>query len=311
MGELQLKYIHNMLIPRILTTVALLATLFVLVMLQDAIYFAVFMSLAAAITLFEWVRIALGGQKKGAALAVAIVFFLLCVRVYPIVFQGKDSLLAVLTDFTLLQQHPTLSIAFSMVVACTFFVAFVWVFIVPFVLYRADTSRPQNRLYHIVFALLSTLTTWFSVIACYLLFGAWFLVSFLMIIWCADIFAYVGGKYVGGKKLVPAISPGKTQSGAIIGLLAVVVWMLVSAQIEHSFASLLLARIGVFWLIAVGMLMGLLSIGGDLYESLLKRRAQVKDASALLPGHGGVWDRLDSVVAVSPIAMVFVFLLYI
>lgn len=135
--------------------------------------------------------------------------------------------------------------------------------------------------------------------------SAVFLVSVMAIVWVADIGAYFAGKAFGRRKLAPEISPGKTWEGVAGGWLAVLMLAGVSTRLpllKDSFATLLQAQYG--WLLWV-LLMSLLvaaSVVGDLFESLMKRRAGRKDSSALLPGHGGVLDRIDSLVPVMPLA---------
>ena len=124
----------------------------------------------------------------------------------------------------------------------------------------------------------------------------------MIVIWVADIAAYFAGRTFGRRKLVPSISPGKTLEGALAGVVGVVVWLVVSAHWPQTFATELLAQWSWAGLILAAVVLALFSIAGDLYESLLKRRAGVKDSSQLLPGHGGVYDRIDAVVAVVPLA---------
>ncbi|MDY3330803.1 MAG: phosphatidate cytidylyltransferase [Pelistega sp.] len=302
-----------MLIPRIITAVVLLAILAVLVSLSNPLYFAVFISAASALTVFEWLRISLNSSSKsliaGVVAAVSFVAFIAC---YYLLLPGEgDNILIALSKPTVFQANPWSTVVFSTLIMLQFFVSFVWIFIVPMVLYQAKTQVTENSILHSLLAVFAAFTTWFTILISYVFLGAWFLLSFLIIIWCADIFAYFGGKHFGGAKLAPAISPGKTRSGAICGVISVAIWMIVSAFIEGSFSALLVKHIGLVGSVAVGVVMAVVSVFGDLYESLLKRRANVKDSSQLLPGHGGFWDRLDSVVAVSPIAMCFIFLLYI
>lgn len=302
-----------MLIPRIITAVVLLAILAVLVSLSNPVYFTWFISVASALTVFEWLRISLNGSSKNTVAAfVAAVCFAAFIGCYYLLMPGEgDNIIVALSKPTVFQANPWATVVFSILIMLQFFVSFVWLFIVPMVLYQAKTQVTENSILHSVLAVFAAFTTWFTVLISYVFLGAWFLLSFLIIIWCADIFAYFGGKFFGGAKLAPAISPGKTRSGAICGLISVAIWMVASAFIEGSFSALLVKHIGLVGSVAVGIVMAMVSVCGDLYESLLKRRANVKDSSQLLPGHGGFWDRLDSVVAVSPIAMCFVFLLYI
>ena len=132
------------------------------------------------------------------------------------------------------------------------------------------------------------------------------LLSLLLLIWIADVLAYFGGRRFGKHKLAPSISPGKTREGALFGLAGVLIWMLATAFYEGSYAFWLLQALGWAGLILGSLLLGVLAIMGDLFESFLKRQANVKDSSRLLPGHGGVYDRVDAVVAVVPVAYLLV-----
>ena len=121
------------------------------------------------------------------------------------------------------------------------------------------------------------------------------LLIFFFIIWSADTGAYLAGRTWGKNKLAPAISPGKTIEGLIGGVIgAQIIAVLVGILVwELSLSKLLL------WLLAVA-LVTLFSVAGDLFESIYKRRAGVKDSGKLLPGHGGVLDRIDSACAALP-----------
>jgi phosphatidate cytidylyltransferase len=136
--------------------------------------------------------------------------------------------------------------------------------------------------------------------------GLTFMVSILAIVWVADIGAYFCGRAFGRHKLAAAISPGKTIEGAIGGL--VLVWLVaLLATLWPAFANTFFARLLNAWplWLALSALTALvaLSIVVDLLESHLKRQAGVKDSSRLLPGHGGVLDRIDAVLPVIPAAL--------
>ena len=143
------------------------------------------------------------------------------------------------------------------------------------------------------------------------LMGLEFLLSVLLLVWVADIAAYAGGRTLGRRKLAPSISPGKSWEGAISGFVGVFVlaaaWLWSDAQ-GASGATSLYARLWTFGpRLAVASLafMVCMSVVGDLVESLVKRSAGVKDSSGLLPGHGGVLDRVDALLPVLPLAMMF------
>lgn len=126
-------------------------------------------------------------------------------------------------------------------------------------------------------------------------YGAWFILILLILIWVADSAAYFSGKYLGKHKLAVHVSPGKTWEGVAGAMLATVI----SAFVAGYFLQLSIELIFGFTLIAV--LSVAISIVGDLLESLYKRRAGIKDSSQLLPGHGGIMDRIDSLVAAAPV----------
>lgn len=133
-----------------------------------------------------------------------------------------------------------------------------------------------------------------------------YLLSVMAIVWIADIGAYFAGKALGKHKLAPSISPGKSWEGAIGGWLAVLV--LTGLSIAHpsladTFAPQVFAHWGVPGFVGVMTLMVAASVVGDLFESQLKRRAGMKDSSNLLPGHGGVLDRIDALIPTLPLAV--------
>ena len=146
--------------------------------------------------------------------------------------------------------------------------------------------------------------------------GVNFLLSILVLVWVADIFAYFAGRAFGGRfspgKLAPSISPGKSWEGVWGGMAGVVilafVWVWADRSLDAGVASFYtrLARHGGFLLLIAVLFMAAMSVVGDLVESLIKRSAGVKDSSGLLPGHGGVLDRVDALLPTLPLAMMLV-----
>src|SRR5205085_6972645 len=145
--------------------------------------------------------------------------------------------------------------------------------------------------------------------------GVNFLLSILVLVWVADIFAYFAGRAFGGKftqrKLAPVISPKKSWEGAWGGLAGVVVlaiaWVIADRAANAGVPSLYSRLASMNWLVVVlaALFLGAMSIVGDLTESLVKRSAGIKDSSQLLPGHGGVLDRVDALLPTLPLAMMF------
>lgn len=141
--------------------------------------------------------------------------------------------------------------------------------------------------------------------------GINFLLSVLCLVWAADIGAYAAGRAFGRHKLAPTISPGKSWEGVAGGVVSVLVlaalWVLaIDLQLPVDSASLytrLVAQLGWPGLLPLALLLAAFSVVGDLFESLVKRAAGAKDSSRLLPGHGGVLDRVDALLPVLPLAM--------
>ncbi|MBI5886319.1 MAG: phosphatidate cytidylyltransferase [Deltaproteobacteria bacterium] len=131
--------------------------------------------------------------------------------------------------------------------------------------------------------------------------GRWWILFILVVVWANDTFAYVVGKTLGRHKLAPRISPGKTIEGAAGGLVAGVAAALICNGAMGLGAGMLLIA-------AIAIKVGVLGIIGDLAESLLKRGAGVKDSGSLIPGHGGVLDRIDSLIF--PVPVLFYILVY-
>ncbi len=131
--------------------------------------------------------------------------------------------------------------------------------------------------------------------------GAWLLMSIFVSIWICDSAAYFIGKAIGKHKLFERISPKKTWEGAISGLIFAVISFWGASEI-------MLKDFPDIYAIVIGLIVGVIGQIGDLSESMLKRDAQIKDSSDLLPGHGGVLDRFDSILFVIPIVFIYLFL---
>lgn len=138
--------------------------------------------------------------------------------------------------------------------------------------------------------------------------GVQFLLSVLLLVWVADIFAYFAGRAFGGRfsqgKLAPSISPGKSWEGVWGGMAGVVLlsltWVFLGGETLYSG---LVQRHGIAVMLLAVVFLAAMSVVGDLVESLIKRSAGVKDSSGLLPGHGGVLDRVDALLPTLPLAM--------
>ena len=133
-------------------------------------------------------------------------------------------------------------------------------------------------------------------------YGGGMLLYLFSLVWIADIGAYFSGRKFGKHKLAPTISPGKTWEGLVGGLLANLVWIVSIYQLSSGWG------LGLLQFLLISLAASLISVVGDLFESILKREAGVKDSGKLLPGHGGVLDRVDSVIAAAPIFVAGMFI---
>ncbi|MFW8564682.1 phosphatidate cytidylyltransferase [Orrella sp. 11846] len=278
-----------MLKQRVLTAIILLIILTGVLSNDWRLAWPLFLAILSGLAVWEWWRLAWPTPKL---LPVAVGFLTFCGLLYQALQWDQ---LGGLNESVL----STSSAWFQWAI---WFAVFVWIVIVPVYLARGRAEQRADLRWWAWFAPIALYATWGPLAIWHAQGGVWLLLSVLILVWIADIFAYFGGKRWGRNKLAVHISPGKTREGAYTGLTGVVLWMIVSSQIDGSYAQILLHLYGWIALIPVALLLGVISISGDLFESLLKRKAQVKDSSALLPGHGGVYDRIDAVIAVVPVA---------
>jgi phosphatidate cytidylyltransferase len=176
-----------------------------------------------------------------------------------------------------------------------FITALFWLLIMPF--WLAKKWRLNKFVMAILgFMLLASL--WLALI-CAKGADPWLLLCLLATIWIADSAAYFAGKNFGKHKLAPNISPGKTWEGVLGAMVAVTIF---GAILYSGFDVKTLAIFPALWLIAG------FGVIGDLFESMLKRQAAIKDSGNLLPGHGGILDRIDGIIPSLPIAILMIYL---
>ena len=170
--------------------------------------------------------------------------------------------------------------------------------------YPASARFCENPM-RILFGLLALVPAWYAMLAVRGNEGGLaFLLMLLLLVWGADIGAYVAGKSFGRNKLLPAVSPGKTREGLWGGLVTcVLIGLAFSLWLELPFVATV-------QLTVLALLTGLASVLGDLLESMLKRERGIKDSGRLLPGHGGVLDRIDSLTAAAPVFAVGLMLIW-
>lgn len=276
-----------MLKQRIITALLLLAVLLPAVFHPAAEVFALVAILLISAGAWEWARMNQYGQ--GSALVAGVVCALMCFMSWYL-----GLLYAPLSTLWVVGGSA-------------------WVALGTWLLYRGVgvwSGVPQ--VLRLGGGVLALWVAWIAVVQARIM-GINFLFSVLVLVWVADIFAYFAGRSLGGRffkrKLAPSISPGKTWEGAIGGMLGVVTCAFLWRSLDHSSSmngASLYTRLGdvhVSFMVLAVLFLAAMSVVGDLVESLFKRSAGVKDSSGLLPGHGGVLDRVDALLPILPLAM--------
>jgi phosphatidate cytidylyltransferase len=184
-----------------------------------------------------------------------------------------------------------------------------WVLVAGWLIrHGVDRWATISRAVRLVLGVMALWLTWVAMYQAKVM-GVNFLLSVLFLVWMADIAAYFAGRAFGRRKLAPAISPGKSWEGVWGGMVGVLlmacIWIWVDVQYAVDSPSLFtrLYLRGAPFLILATLFLTLMSVAGDLVESLVKRSAGMKDSSHLLPGHGGVLDRVDALLPALPLAL--------
>ena len=264
-----------MLKTRVITALMILTGLLIAVFFASTEVWALITLGIALLGVAEWSNlIRLGKRQRDVMLAIALLTGLL------IAYMHKT----ILAEFQSVTMFGFLAIA-----------SLFWIVIAPVCLIKRKV--PNNRFIVSVLGLLLILATWIGLVGLHAMHPV-LLLGVIATVSIADSAAYFAGKKFGRNKLAPAISPGKTWEGVIGALVAVTVYGAALCYYKHL--SL--------WLIAFLWLLVILSIIGDLFESLLKRKADLKDSGQLLPGHGGILDRIDGLMPTLPITLFFIYL---
>lgn len=174
-----------------------------------------------------------------------------------------------------------------------------WCLIIPVIL----IWQPKNisKIAICGLAIIIFVPAFYSMVVLQGLFGSMQLISLLAIAWFADTGAYFVGRKFGKHKLAPKISPSKTIEGAIGGMVFVIIYLLILKVLNIT-----VYLPTYFTVFKFAILLTIVSIMGDLIESLFKRVANVKDSGSILPGHGGIYDRIDSLIAVIAVSFAMI-----
>ena len=272
-----------MLKQRVITAVLLLAVFLPALFHSDARWLAYAGLVVVTFAAWEW------GSLNNLTSIQAIVFsalcFSLCTLLWMLGFQPNDVLLT------------------WILVGCF------WIFLLSYFLRTGTAGWLSMRIFfRNVIGIFALTATWFSLFQSKSISTS-YLFSVLLLVCTADISAYFVGKKWGKHKLAPTISPGKSVEGllgALVGVIVLALAWLVTQNYFSAISNNIFAKLythGIFALIGGVMLLTLVSAAGDLFESLIKRAAGMKDSSRLLPGHGGVLDRLDAMLPTLPLAL--------
>ena len=270
-----------MLLTRVLTALAILPVVLGMLFFAPPAWWGLFMLVIALLACWEWSRMcgltsAGQGLYLAASGAIGAFLWLLYLSLVP----GNFAAMA-LTCF---------------IVATGF-----WIGGVP--LWLAQRLRPSPS----TCAAAGWIVAWPAFLAFVVLrdTSPWLLLAVAALVWVADIAAYFAGKRFGRHKLAPAVSPGKTWEGVLGAIAGVAVYGGVLAGIANSYSTPLTSLFddGAAFAVVIAMVgLTALSVVGDLFESWMKRGAGLNDSSRLLPGHGGVLDRIDALTSTLPVA---------
>jgi phosphatidate cytidylyltransferase len=263
-----------MLKQRTLTALALIPLALMIILLPPTWLFAAIISIALLGALWEWTNLCglTSPVSRGAVLAVGAALFL---------------------ALWLVQSPGLLHLIIAAGVAW-WVLAYLWLQNFAF----AAAPTHENRALKLVTGAFVIVPTWAAALSIHASepHGHWWMLLALVIVWSADTGAYFSGRFFGKRKLAPQISPGKTWAGVVGALIAGAIAAAIGGWLLDVRSPGQILGLAVLALVTVAA-----SIIGDLFESLMKRHASVKDSGTLIPGHGGLLDRLDSVFAALPV----------
>jgi phosphatidate cytidylyltransferase len=278
-----------MLKTRVLTALGLLLFFIPVFLFTNYWVIATVISVLIALAAWEWGRFLWGSSNHSA------IIYGLCLLVISLA-------VIVLPKWINLQKETAPILSMVLWLSMIF-----WLLFAPLMLrQKLQFSIQNNQLFLAISAYIFLLSAAYAFLVLYDK-SAVLVLSVLLLVWTADIGAYFIGKQFGKHKLAPQISPGKSIEGALGAMFAVMLLSLCFYNyntLSNDIFSLIANQFSLPGLILMSLFLTAMSIMGDLFESLLKRIAGVKDSSQLLPGHGGILDRLDALLPVLPICAI-------
>ncbi len=286
---------------RIITAIILLALFIPLLLFCSTQQWAFLVSILIGVCGWEFANL-IGFNQTKIRIIFCITYSIFCLILYYI-FN---------TEITNLKLFLESKYIYNCFIAITIF----WSFVIPIILKFNILNKIKNHKIYlfkfagIVFSFIVLFPTWISIIVLREISNLT-LILCMAVVWIADSFAYFGGKRFGKHKLAINISPGKTIEGAITALISLVIYSLLInyfglLKIFGNFGDSNENYIYYIFLVIFSIYIGIMSIFGDLFESYLKRLSNIKDSSQILPGHGGILDRIDSLTAALPISLFFI-----
>jgi phosphatidate cytidylyltransferase len=257
---------------RVATALVLIPLALAGIFLLPVHYFALFVGAVMVLASTEWLALSSCSTQSWAKTLFALVTGV------------------AIAGFGLIEPVASLSLSLLSIAIAVWLMALYWVLRYP------EEGAWSFKPVRLVIGLILFVSTWLSLVGIKSLsFGDGWLLLLCLIVWGADSGAYFAGKRFGKTKLAPNVSPGKTREGLIGGLATVVLITLIFSRFNE------LSGVATVYLLILAVLTSLVSVLGDLFESLLKRHTGLKDSGNLLPGHGGVLDRIDSLLAATPL----------
>lgn len=251
------------------------------------------------ILVLVWLFFAEGIVFSGVLLGVCVIGFYELIRMYRFNFWQKFFAIALVVIIAI----SIYSTKYDLGHVIRFIATIFWCFYVPLILALQPSKFSKMTITFL--GVIVFIGAFYAIIVLHEAFGSWQLLSIMAVAWIADTGAYFVGRSIGKHKLAPSISPGKSFEGAIGGIILSIFYLLL---LKHFYSiSYLQNNLEV---VKFALIVTIISIIGDLFESWLKRVSGVKDSGNILPGHGGVFDRIDSLVAVVAVAYAMLYNLF-
>ncbi len=276
-----------MLLQRIITALVLAGVAITAIFTLPNLYFYLFIAIIVLIAAWEWTNL----SSIDSVMGKLIFLFSLIIPMLGVVYWTY-----ILEFLSVLFEQPKIKDYSGFLDWLVVFPVIFWVMMMLLIRKSPEEllALELKRKYKIFIGWLVLLSAWMFLSKLRVFYGSVAVLYFLALIWLADISAFFAGRKFGKDKLAPLISPGKTIQGVYGAIFSAVICSIVLA-LYYGYSFLSAADIGLLSILTV-----LISIYGDLFFSLVKRKNDVKDSGSILPGHGGVLDRIDSVIAAAP-----------